>query len=192
MKNFMKKIALLASILILFSCSKNTETELKPVSIVEIAKATPDYTNFVKALDLTGLTSTFDSAGDYTVFIPNDAAFDAVLQGTTIEDFNTANPGALAKILKYHVLSSRVYSSTLTNNQVVKTLLCQTFTISIVNPDPNPDPNYSYLNSNAVSLVFPDPSTPGSNLSAKIIARDVKCTNGVIHPVNAVLIPNLN
>ncbi len=188
MKNFMKKISLVAIAFLAFSCSTSeSEKSLKSVTIVEVAKATPALTSFVDALDVAGLTATFESEGNNTVFLPDNDAFANMLISLgygSFEDMETAKPGLLADILKYHVVTSRVLSSSLTNDATVTTLNGQNITASVVVPDP-----INYPNDNIISLVYPDPSNTTANLSSTITARDIRCSNGIIHTVDTVLLP---
>lgn len=185
----MKKIALIAIAFLAFSCSKDEQPRTVAVSsIVASAKVTPELSSFVEALQITGLTSTFDSAGDYTVFVPNDDAFAAVLTALGEPDLATVEvdyPGLLAKVLKYHVVTSRVLSTTLSNNQNVSTLFEQPFSVSIV-PVDNSNPAEYLGQTNFISLTGNSTLTP---TTANVTARDIKCTNGIIHTIDAVLIP---
>ena len=184
----MKKISLVALAFLAFSCSKaESEKSLKSVTIAEIATATPELSSFVNALDVAGLTETFKNEGNYTVFVPSNDAFANMLITLgygSLEDLEAAKPGSLASVLKYHVLTSRVLSSSLTNDATVTTLNGQNITASVVVPDP-----INYPNDNIISLVYPDPSNTTANLSSTITARDIRCSNGIIHTVDTVLLP---
>ena len=171
MKNFMKKIILVVIAFGAFSCSDEGLQDYKKVSIAKIATITPEFSSFLEALEITGLASTFDEAGDYTVFVPTNAAFDALLGSQSLEDFNTANPGVLANVLKYHVITSSVYSTDLSNGQSVGTLLGQNFTVNI--------------STDGVSITDANAGTSNVN------TFDVECTNGVIHVIDAILLPAL-
>lgn len=170
MKNFMKKIILVVIAFGAFSCSEEGLQDYEKVSIAKIATITPEFSSFVEALELTGLTSTFEEAGDYTVFVPTNAAFAALLGSQSLEDFNTANPGVLANVLKYHVLTSSVFSKDLSNGQSVSTLLGQNFTVNI-----SPEGEVSITDANAGT--------------ANVNTFDVECTNGLIHVIDAILHP---
>jgi uncharacterized surface protein with fasciclin (FAS1) repeats len=187
MKNFMKKIALVAIAFLAFSCSKDEQPSLGASSIAASAKATPELSSFVEALQITGLTSTFESAGNYTVLVPNNEAFSAVLSAygvNSLADFETQNPGVLAKVLKYHVLTSRALSTSLTNNQSVNTLFEQPFTVSITPVAPI---DATYLGeTNIITLTGNNNDFP---TNANVTARDINCTNGIIHTIDAVLVP---
>jgi transforming growth factor-beta-induced protein len=177
MKNFMKKITLVALAFIVFSCSTDEEQKsLKPVSIAEIAKATPELSTFVAALEITGLTETFEAQGDYTVFAPDNAAFTSLLTTLGYTQLSQVPVSLLTSVLKYHVLNSRVLSSSLTDGQTAATLQGQNITINID----------TVVNVTTVSITDANTTTSDSEIGA----RDIKCTNGIIHRINKVLLPN--
>jgi transforming growth factor-beta-induced protein len=177
MKNFMKKITLVALAFIVFSCSTDEEqNSLKPVSIAELAKATPELSTFVAALEITGLTETFEAQGDYTVFAPDNAAFTSLLTTLGYTQLSQVPVSLLTSVLKYHVLNSRVLSSSLTDGQTAATLQGQNITINID----------TVVNVTTVSITDANTTTSDSEIGA----RDIKCTNGIIHRINKVLLPN--
>ncbi|WP_162126292.1 fasciclin domain-containing protein [Flavobacterium phycosphaerae] len=183
MKNLMKKITLVAIAFLAFSCAKpEDEKTVKSVSIAEIATVTPELSSFVEALDLTGLTATFENEGNNTVFVPNNDAFANMLSSMgygSFEDMEADKPGLLANILKYHVLpNSRVLSTDLTDGATATTLLGETITVNIdVDTTTNTD-NISITDQNDLT---------GND--SNIIARDIKCSNGTIHLIDNVLLP---
>jgi uncharacterized surface protein with fasciclin (FAS1) repeats len=178
MKNFMKKITLVALAFIAFSCSSDIEEKnIKSVSIAEIAKITPELSTLVAALEITGLTETFEAQGDYTVFAPDNAAFTSLLTSLGYTQLSEVPVPLLTDVLKYHVLSSRVLSSSLTDGQTAATLQGQNITINIDTV------------ANVTTVTVTDANTTTSD--SEIGARDIKCTNGIIHRINAVLLPNL-
>ncbi|MGL2964563.1 fasciclin domain-containing protein [Flavobacterium sp. RSB2_4_14] len=172
----MKKITLIALAFVAFSCSTDYEEKnLKSVSIAEIAKATPELSTFVEALEITGLTETFDAQGDYTVFVPDNAAFSSLLSALGATSLADVDPVLLADVLKYHVLDSRVLSTDLTDGATATTLLGQDITVNI--------------DTTADEVTITDGNTITSD--ATVIARDIKCSNGIIHRIDTVLLPNL-
>ncbi|MBI1193746.1 MAG: fasciclin domain-containing protein [Bacteroidetes bacterium] len=144
-------------------------------SVVDIALNNGNFSTLVAALTRADLTvdfvGTLSGTGPFTVFAPTNAAFQALLDSdptwTTINDIPVAT---LEAVLSYHVVSgANVLSSTLTNGQVVTPLSGGTFTINISGSD--------------VSI------TTGSAGTANITAVDVQGGNGVVHVVDAVLLP---
>eukprot|EP00448_Togula_jolla_P022501 CAMPEP_0170589856 /NCGR_PEP_ID=MMETSP0224-20130122/11562_1 /TAXON_ID=285029 /ORGANISM="Togula jolla, Strain CCCM 725" /LENGTH=326 /DNA_ID=CAMNT_0010913619 /DNA_START=42 /DNA_END=1022 /DNA_ORIENTATION=- len=133
-------------------------------SIAEIAVATPALSSLVRALNATNLTSTFAGAGDFTVLAPTDAAFNALADG--VLDALFANTTALAEVLKYHVIgSSRVPSSAVSATTEALMLNGKKILIQVVN--------------GSVML----------NNVAKVTQVDIMATNGIVHVIDAVLIP---
>jgi len=144
-------------------------------SVVNIALNNSNFTSLVAALTRADLTvdfvGTLSGTGPFTVFAPTNDAFQALLDSnpawSTLADIPVAT---LEAVLSYHVVSgANVLSSTLTNGQVVTPLSGGTFTINISGSD--------------VSI------TTGSGGTANIAAVDVQGGNGVVHVVDAVLLP---
>ena len=139
-------------------------TSSGPKNIVETAVAAGSFKQLAAALGKANLVEALSAPGPFTVFAPTDAAFDA---------FEKANPGALAKlsvedltkILKYHVLSGAAVKSTdLKNGQLAKTLAGPAV---------------------AVDLSGDKPKVGGATVSM----ADIEASNGVIHVIDAILMP---
>jgi transforming growth factor-beta-induced protein len=145
---------------------------LLPPSVVDIALQNSSFTSLVAALtagdNTTDFVSVLSGAGPFTVFAPTDAAFTALLS-----DLGVATLGEIAvdtrdAVLKYHVVSgANVLAGSLTDGQEV-TALGGTFEID--------------LSTGAQIL-----TTGGQTVN--IIVTDVQGTNGVVHVVDAVLLP---
>ncbi len=86
-------------------------------NLVEAAVANPNLTYLVAALQRAGLVQTIGTGGPFTVFAPTNAAFQAA-GFPTIASIQAASPAALARILTYHVVSGRAFSSTLRSGEV--------------------------------------------------------------------------
>lgn len=170
MKKLFTTLTFLVTVFLVASCSEEVQTSLGEKSITQIAKASSNLTIFAKALELTGLEATFDAEGNSTVFAPTDDAFESLFTEMNVENVEEINVKILANILKYHVVANAsVLSSSLQNNQVVTTLLGENVTVSILDGE--------------VSIV-------DVNSRASIVgARDVKCSNGIIHVIDTVLLP---
>ncbi|HLF53016.1 fasciclin domain-containing protein [Flavobacterium sp.] len=141
-------------------------------TIVTHATANPNFTSLVAALTSAGqpdFVSILSGVGPYTVFAPTNAAFtalDAELAPGGIAGVSNAN---LTKVLQYHVANGNVLAASLTEGQMVSTLLTpQTFTIQLTDGAKIMDVN---------------------NRLSNIIATDVQCANGVIHVLDKVLLP---
>jgi uncharacterized surface protein with fasciclin (FAS1) repeats len=142
---------------------------------VTFALADPNFSTLVQALTVTGLTTDFVSVlsgeGPFTVFAPTNAAFQALLDSNP--DWNTLTDipvATLEAVLLYHVTSAgNVRAEQLVNGQEVTTLSNgATFSIDL---------------NGATPMIM-----AGSN-QANIIATDVQATNGVIHAIDAVILP---
>jgi uncharacterized surface protein with fasciclin (FAS1) repeats len=144
-------------------------------SVVNIALDNPNFSTLVAALTDSRLTTDFvgtlSGAGPFTVFAPTNDAFQALLDSQPTWNSLADIPAAtLEAVLLYHAVSgANVLSSTLTDGQVVTPLASGTFTINISSGD--------------VSI------TTGSGGSANVVATDVQGGNGVVHVIDAVLIP---
>ena len=131
-------------------------------SIYDIVANSNDHNTLELAIDTCGLTATLQGAGTFTLFAPTDAAFNALPQGTIAALLNDLPQ--LTDILKHHVVGDSVMSGMLSNNQIVTTLLGTDVTVTI--------------NSNGV---FID--------NAQVIVADIVADNGVVHVIDAVLLP---
>ena len=135
-------------------------------TILDVAIEAGNFTTLIAAIDAAGLTSTIDDASaTLTVFAPTDAAF-ALLGETAINDL-LADPDTLSDILLYHVVSGTALDSTAATDAVGTT-------VEMANGD---RVGVSAKN-DALFL----------NLS-KVTATDIQADNGVIHVIDAVLMP---
>lgn len=131
-------------------------------SIVEIAVADPDnFSTLVAALTAAGLVDVLDGEGAFTVFAPTDDAFAALPEGTI--EYLLDNIDILTQVLTYHVVSGEAFSTDLSNGQTLTTLQGDSLTVSI-----------------AGSVMIND---------ATVVIPDVDASNGVIHVIDAVLVP---
>jgi uncharacterized surface protein with fasciclin (FAS1) repeats len=143
-------------------------------TIVTHATANPNFTSLVGAL--TGpsqpdFVSVLSGTGPFTVFAPTNAAFTALDSELAPGGIASVSAANLTKVLQYHVVSpANVLEATLTEGQIVNSLLDQTFTIQL-----------------SGGAKIKDASDRISN----IIATDVQCSNGVIHVLDKVLLPIL-
>jgi uncharacterized surface protein with fasciclin (FAS1) repeats len=130
--------------------------------IVDIAVADGRFTTLVTALQETGLVDTLKGEGPFTVFAPTDEAFAALPDGM-LEDL-LANPDQLTDILLYHVVPGKVMAADVVNLSSADTVLGQPVSISVS------DGNVMVDNAN-------------------VIITDIEGTNGVIHVIDAVIVP---
>jgi uncharacterized surface protein with fasciclin (FAS1) repeats len=134
-----------------------------PQTVVEIIVNSPDHNTLEAAVVAAELADDLSGPGPFTVFAPTDAAF-AALPAGTIDALLMDPTGDLAKILLYHVLGGEVLSTSLSDGQTATTLLGQDITVSI--------------NSNGVFIN-----------DAQVTVTDIDATNGVVHVIDAVLLP---
>ncbi len=133
-------------------------------SIAEIAAADGNFTTLLAALEAAGLAETFAGEGEYTVFAPTDAAFAALPEGTI--DALLADPqGALTDILLYHVVDGAVPAETVVGLPAATTLLGEEVAIRVTE----------------TGVVLND--------AVNVVATDIMASNGIIHVIDAVLLP---
>jgi uncharacterized surface protein with fasciclin (FAS1) repeats len=130
--------------------------------IVDTAKSAGSFNTLLAAIEAAGLTETLKGKGPFTVFAPTDEAF-AKLPAGTVEAL-LKDKEKLAKILTYHVVSGTVMAKDVKPGKVTTV-------------------EGSKLN-----------ITKGANGvkvdSANVVATDVVATNGVIHVIDSVVLPN--
>jgi uncharacterized surface protein with fasciclin (FAS1) repeats len=146
-------------------------------NIVENAVNSKDHTTLVTAVKAAGLVETLESAGPFTVFAPTNEAFDKLPAGTVETLVKPENKATLTKILTYHVVSGRMSSADLwakvkagNGSATLTTVAGGTLTVM----------------ANGKKLYLVDEKGGKS----WITIADVNQSNGVIHVVNAVLMPN--
>lgn len=134
-------------------------------TIVGIAVGADNFKTLVAALKAADLVEALDGKGPFTVFAPTDAAFEK-LGKETIEAV-LKDKEKLTSILKYHVVSGKVMAADAIklDGKDAKTLSGKTFKIEVVD--------------GGVVL----------NGKVKVIKTDIKASNGVIHVIDAVLLP---
>ena len=135
-----------------------------PKDIVDVAIGSTDHTTLVAAVTAAGLVETLKGAGPFTVFAPTNAAFAALPAGTVDGLLKPESKDALTKILTYHVVAGAVKAADLKDGQKVKTLQGQELTVSIKD--------------GKVTIN-----------GANVTAADLTGSNGVVHVIDAVLMP---
>jgi len=138
------------------------ESESK--DIVDTAVAAGDFNTLVAAVEAAGLAQTLKGPGPFTVFAPNDKAFKRLPEGTLQTLLKPENKKQLGAILAYHVVPGRVSAR-------------EAFGLT----------NAATVNGQRLDIVKCDGRLAVG--SAKIIATDINCSNGVIHVIDQVLLP---
>ena len=134
-------------------------------TIVDIAVADGRFTTLVAALQAAGLVETLSGEGPFTVFAPTDDAFAKLPAGTVESLLKPENLEQLKNILLYHVVSGKVLAADVVGLTSAPTVLGQDVTITVK------DGNV-YLND-----------------TVQVIITDIEASNGVIHVIDAVLLP---
>lgn len=148
-------------------------------TIVQNAAKANNLTTLVRAVQAAGLDGTLSGAGPFTVFAPTDQAFSTLPAGTVDTLLQPAARQQLTTLLTHHVVSGRLDAAAI-QSQIeagggtaqLSTVSGQPLTATIVNGNVQ-------LRSSGGSVGFVDQA-------------DVPASNGVVHIVNGVLIPNLN
>jgi len=133
-------------------------------TIPEVAQEAGDFGTLLAAAKAAGLVDALSGEGPLTVFAPTDSAFAKLPDGTVESLLQPENKEKLAAILKYHVVSGRVYSNDALKAGEAKTLQGQTVTVSAA-------------------------SGNASVNDANLIKTDLDASNGVIHVIDSVLLP---
>jgi transforming growth factor-beta-induced protein len=146
--------------------TKATNTAMDaPKDIVDTAVAAGKFKTLVTAVKAAGLVETLKSAGPFTVFAPTDAAFAKLPAGTLESLLKPEAKGKLADILKYHVVPQKVMAA-----QAVK-----------LNSAP------TALAGKSLAIKVDGDAVRVGN--ATVIKTDIVCKNGVIHVIDAVVLP---
>ena len=146
-------------------------------NIVENAMNSPDHTTLVAAVKAAGLVETLEGPGPFTVFAPTNEAFDKLPAGTVDNLVKPENKEMLTKILTYHVVAGRLSAADL-KKQIreghgeasLKTVSGRTLTAMMQGKD----------------IVLKDEKGD----VARVTIANVFQSNGVIHVIDTVLMPN--
>ncbi|MGY2133829.1 fasciclin domain-containing protein [Hymenobacter sp. HD11105] len=133
------------------------------------AALSSEHTTLLKALQAAGLADQAKKAGPFTVFAPDNAAFEKLPAGTVDNLLKPANKKQLSKILTYHVVPGNVMAADLKDGQTIKTIQGESLTVSI-----------------AGDVVTISDAKGGK---ATVTTPDIKATNGTVHSIDAVLMP---
>ena len=132
--------------------------------LVDTAVAAGSFGTLVAAVTAADLGATLKGPGPFTVFAPTDAAFAALPAGTIDELLKPENKAKLAAILTYHVVSGKVMAADIAGKAMQVTTV-QGGELAV-------------------------DATSGVRVNgASVVSADIEATNGVIHVVDAVLLP---
>lgn len=141
---------------------EEAEATGEPATIVEVAAGNEDFSTLVAAIEAADLVETLSGEGPFTVFAPTNEAFEALPEGVLDALLLEENQDTLVKILTYHVVPGAVFSTDIADGDVA-TVEGQTVTLS---------------------------TTDGVTVNeATVVTADIEASNGVIHVIDAVLLP---
>jgi uncharacterized surface protein with fasciclin (FAS1) repeats len=161
--------AALATLLTLSACSSDSDTasdsmteETSVGTIVDVASADGSFGTLVAAVTAADLVETLSGTGPFTVFAPTDEAFAALPAGVLDALLLPENKALLAQILTYHVVSGMVMAADVTDGDVAT------------------------VEGQKIKLSTADGVTVNG---ATVVVADVMASNGVIHAIDAVILP---
>ena len=161
--------AALAALLTLSACSSDSDTasetmteETSVGTIVDVASADGSFGTLVAAVTAADLVETLSGTGPFTVFAPTDEAFAALPAGVLDALLLPENKALLAQILTYHVVSGMVMAADVTDGDVAT------------------------VEGQKIKLSTADGVTVNG---ATVVVADVMASNGVIHAIDAVILP---
>lgn len=147
-------------------------------NIVEKAASLPNFSTLVTAVKAADLVGTLSSPGPFTVFAPDNAAFAKLPAGTVQTLVQPANKATLTRILTYHVVAGRIMAA-----DVVKAVKAGGGRAELTTVA-GAKLTARYDASGALVLVDAKGGT------SKIVATDINQSNGVIHAIDTVVMPN--
>lgn len=135
-------------------------------TIVDIASANEDFSTLVAALAASDYLEALGAEGPYTVFAPANSAFESLPAGISVEDV-IATPEILNEVLAYHVYEGALTAEELAGMESI-----------------------TMLNGGTVTVSVDDDGNVLLNGSVQVVSTDIEASNGLIHVINGVLIPN--
>jgi uncharacterized surface protein with fasciclin (FAS1) repeats len=161
----LKRLLVLAAAISLIALPASSASAAPSKNIVETAAGAPQFSTLVSLVKKAGLVGVLSGKTNYTVFAPTNAAFNKVPKKTLNE--LASDKAMLKKVLLYHVLPGKVPAS-----KVLKTKSATTAEGSKV--------TFSVRGKNAFVN------------NSRITKTDIRCSNGIVHAINAVLLPPEN
>jgi uncharacterized surface protein with fasciclin (FAS1) repeats len=168
MKTPILKTLVVAAISIAAVYSLAAQMQSKPVSsgdtVVKVASGNPDFSTLVTALAAADLVEALQGTGPFTVFAPNNAAFAKLPAGTLEDLLKPANKAKLVAILKNHVVEGKIMAANVKAGPV------------------------ETLGGGDVVVAIDNGKVKFGN--ALVTGTDIQATNGVIHVIDTVVLPN--
>lgn len=160
----------------IFACSDDDDAGdvIAPDNnIADFVEDNADYSSLDAALEKTGLDETLDGTAEFTVFAPNNAAFNTFLQDNGFESLNDVPVDLLTKVLMNHVQSGVIKSSDLSTGYIK----------SMAEAGPSGEALSMYIDTSDGVII---------NGMSKVASADIEVDNGVIHAVDNVIgLPNV-
>lgn len=166
LKNVLNPIAAIRGTMMAMMMALLSSLTFAQTTVVDVIVGSPDHTTLEAAVIAAELADDLSGDGPFTVFAPTDAAFAALPKGT-VETLLEDPTGDLASILLYHVVGASARSTDLSDGQAIATLNGSKVTASITD-----------------GKVYID--------KAMVTTADIVTDNGVIHVIDAVIIPSPN
>ncbi len=161
----MLKYALVALVAVTASFSATVaKAETAGKTIVEIAAGAEDFSTLVAAVKATELVDVLSSKGPFTVFAPTNEAFAKLPKGTVESLLKPENKDKLIAVLKYHVVPGKVMAKDVVKVDSAKTAQGSSVTVTVEGKTVKVD-------------------------NAKVVKTDIEASNGVIHVIDTVIIP---
>lgn len=161
----MKRISVMTCLALLLTLSLSSAAFAgSKKDIVDTAVAAGDFKTLAAALQAAGLVDTLKGAGPFTVFAPTDEAFAKLPAGTVEDLLKPENKQKLVSILTYHVVAGDVMAKDVLELSEAKT-----------------------VNGKEVKIMVEGGKVMVGG--ANVTKTDIKCSNGVIHVIDSVLLP---
>lgn len=144
--------------------TKKEYQDMKDLTVVDLASGDERFTTLVKALRAADLAEALDAEGPFTIFAPTDEAFEKLPAGVLEDLMKPENKEKLASVLKYHVVPGKIMASDV-KPMKASTLNGSEFVVTVVDEEVRID-------------------------NATVIKTDIVGTNGVIHVIDSVIMPN--
>jgi uncharacterized surface protein with fasciclin (FAS1) repeats len=161
----MLKTASLGIAIITVMLSAATQAQQGNKDVVDTAIAAGSFKTLAKALQAADLVDTLKGQGPFTVFAPTDEAFAKLPPGALNDLLKAENKQKLQRILTYHVVPGRVTSAEVVKLRTAKAVSGDTIEIK----------------ANGGSVMVD---------SARVVKTDVQASNGVIHVIDSVVLPD--
>ena len=140
------------------------------VDLVTTGTQAPNFTLLTAAVIRAGLATGLASTTGVTIFAPTDAAFAA--ENITLATINSLTPAQLTRILQYHIVPTRAFSTNLTDNATLPTLLTG-----------------GLLRTNVSGTGVTVTGNGNGTRTSRVVTPNIVTTNGVVHVIDRLLLP---